>query len=274
METDTFFTGTRAHPICQDYARVGTAGIALSDGCSSSPDTDVGARALTIAGLEMLDSDPNHLEHSIYEARRSLPTSVPVYSLDATLLLAQPTPTGVQAFVSGDGVVVGRQRADGAFVIYDFDCANMPTYLSYLLDDTRLQAYCVEGGSRTITVTKRVGAVSTTLAIAHENPFTGKCDYPGEAKPFYRTLFPADRYDLVVLFSDGVKSFRDQKRSWNDDKTLPLGALLDDLLAFKSYAGSFVTRRARAFFQQCTCCGWINDDDFSMAAVYLDEGGH
>ena len=51
---DAFFSIGKTHMVCEDYARAGTQQNGLPyalvcDGCSSSPDTDIGARLLGMA---------------------------------------------------------------------------------------------------------------------------------------------------------------------------------------------------------------------------------
>src|SRR5215203_2249321 len=48
MNTDCFFNIGATHSVCQDYV-VASPYLILSDGCSSSPDTDIGARLLVKA---------------------------------------------------------------------------------------------------------------------------------------------------------------------------------------------------------------------------------
>jgi hypothetical protein len=202
--------------------------------------------------------------------------------LDATLLVGYELPdgVGVDVDVAGDGVVVGRRR-DGTCLVYDFDCAGAPSYLSYLLDPQRLAAYLQEYGQRTIRVSRLAGGwgqTSTDAGIAptsptfglislhHESPFTGQADYAGEAKPFYHCTFDKQNFDLVLLLTDGVKSFQ-------GEESVPLEQVLARLLDFKSFTGEYITRRARKFLtKECAELGWSHSDDFGMAGIYL--GGY
>ena len=52
--TDAFFSIGKTHMVCQDYARSGTTRAGhpyaiVCDGCSSSPDTDLGSRFLAMS---------------------------------------------------------------------------------------------------------------------------------------------------------------------------------------------------------------------------------
>ena len=56
MNADHYYTIGNSHSVCQDYAISGLvengAYAILSDGCSSSPDVDVGARMLSLSAKE------------------------------------------------------------------------------------------------------------------------------------------------------------------------------------------------------------------------------
>src|SRR5437868_4207156 len=59
MNSDCAFQIGAAHTVCQDYA-VAHSGVPayaiLADGCSSSPDTDIGARLLVKAAQTVIDT--------------------------------------------------------------------------------------------------------------------------------------------------------------------------------------------------------------------------
>ena len=46
--SDSYFKIGKTHLICQDYALHSEGHISLSDGCSSSPNTDIGSRLLCL----------------------------------------------------------------------------------------------------------------------------------------------------------------------------------------------------------------------------------
>lgn len=296
MNSDTFFTGTKTHKVCEDYCRSGqfrweTSNLSyaiLSDGCSSSPDTDVGARLLTLATLKtlpftaialnsgldgrflqpskILDYAVAMLDHTLDPDRRPdapAACTLNLHCLDATLLVACEVPTGVMVSVSGDGFVLAR-RHDGAAMVHEFDCGGAPTYLSYLWEPERKAAYHVQfGGKRTITVRKHTFDPLTSMVVSVHNewPFLGKADYAGEASPFYTFHLPKTTYDLVLLCSDGIKSFQTP-----DFQTVPVEEVLPHLLSFKSFAGEFVTRRMQSFLKYTD---WQHNDDLGVAGIYL-----
>ncbi|MBM3457554.1 MAG: protein phosphatase 2C domain-containing protein, partial [Armatimonadetes bacterium] len=109
MHADAAFRMGCTHSVCQDYAvalRATAAGgpaILLADGCSSSPDTDVGARLLARATARVLESVATLAPRTLPEAQRSgverahraaADLGLPAGALDATLLV----------LAAGDGV--------------------------------------------------------------------------------------------------------------------------------------------------------------------------
>src|SRR6185369_1284542 len=137
MGADCFFRMGSRHHVCQDYARTGGYRgytiAALSDGCSSSPDTDFGARFLVQAFMQvpMATGDSVAMAASCMAAASGLPRSC----LDATLLAVFESGIGVvHAIRAGDGVFAYRDR-DGTWFYDQVEFGNnAPAYLSYRLN--------------------------------------------------------------------------------------------------------------------------------------------
>ena len=280
MNADTFFAGCRAHRVCEDYARSGCIlqrpYIIVSDGCSSSPDTDMGARFLTLSAVRKLMQVPDTLraEEIIVGAASSVCLPLSPQCLDATLLVAREVPTGVEVHVAGDGFVVARD-VDKHLTIYEFDFRSAPAYLSYLLDPDRRKAYLQQGfGERTIRVWSLEAGPSprpSLIGVHHDNPFTDKADYPTErVGPFWTRTFPKSRYDLVLVCTDGASAFQHKDTL----EAVPFHEVIGRLIAFPNYAGEFVTRRVRHFVtKECAELGWVQNDDLGVGTIYFGESG-
>ena len=266
MHSDSFFTGCRAHNVCQDYARAGKTPSGrvyaiVSDGCSSSPDTDFGARLLTAAAVFSINQFTSiKPEWTIWEASRCRPPYIPVTCLDATLFAAFDNPGGwIDVTGFGDGVVVARRR-DGRVDAWSvgFD-NNAPAYLSYLLSTARLKTYTDGGyGGRIITLWED-GVPSGPVTPQDDVEFA-----------WGLTIDPKE-YDLVMVLSDGVHSFLTDPA-----KGTPMSVhfleVVNHLLDIKTFTGEFMVRRAKRFMHNtCQEKGWHNSDDFSVAAIYLGE---
>jgi len=288
MHADTFFAGCRAHKVCQDYSRASNlipnrSYAIVSDGCSSSPDTDFGARFLTLAAARDLFRSPNFYPEDIITKAATflIPPLVPE-CLDATLLIARETPEGVDVHVAGDGFVIARTRnlpdrqvpGCSHLLTYEFDFRGAPAYLSYLLDSGRRETYLKEGyGVRTIRAWSLWQDREPSLLSLHsDNPFTGEADYPsghlGGMGPFFTHTFPRETYDLVVICTDGAGAFQHKETF----EPVSFGKVLYHLTAFPSFTGEFVTRRVRKFLtKECTELGWVQNDDLAVGAIYLGD---
>lgn len=259
MNTDAFFTTGKQHNVCQDYALASRDVVVLSDGCSSSPHTDVGARLLCRMVLQ-------HGSEGLVRAQALLaPLGLPPESLDATLLMARwnPSTRSVQVFVHGDGLVVARRR-DGTHLVIDTSYpSGAPLYPSYDVDLARRERYAKEFGTRRLTTTYDNGTkVETETMILGEG---------GWSSPVITYEFFADMFDLVLLLSDGAHTFRSPVGLLGATEAVPLATVIGEMLAIKGFAGEFITRRAKKFLKDATAKGWHHDDDFSVAALHIGE---
>jgi len=300
MHSDAFFTIGKAHPVCQDYARAGKTvskfGVdegsrtfaIVSDGCSGSPDTDFGARLLTMAtveGIDVLgDRLPSKVDWLIWHALDKLPQNLRRQSLDATLLAAYTRDDGqVQVIVCGDGVVAARKRETGQVEVIEIDCQNAPSYLSYLLNPDRLLVYREALEATMDASHTHEGRILRRWAslekLRDDDPPDNEWDWPviieGEPGktvtydnfPFSINFDSAD-YDLVMVFSDGVQSFQDAETM----ESIPMSWVLGHLTDIKSFTGEFMARRCKSFLSRfCVKNRWQHYDDLGVAAIYLGE---
>lgn len=264
MESDGFYAIGASHKVCQDYARAGRAQgrvgqyALVSDGCSSSSDTDLGARFLVNAAehrLRLFDAD---YEHGWIAHRAAAAVSLfggSPYSLDATLLSAFVLDnTRVRVCIAGDGLIAARRR-DGALVTWEICDGGAPAYLSYQLSRQRLQAYFDAGyGQRRIT--ERVDGI-----------FRGQRVIELKQSGFISEIWlDAMDYECVLLMSDGASSFEGPGSSLHE--------IAEQLSAIKSPRGAFVQRRCKRFLgKYCKSRGWVHQDDLAVAGLYLGELG-
>jgi len=271
---DAFFAVGKTHTVCQDYARAELDPdmrpyIVVCDGCSSSPDTDFGARLLAAAAIHRMHADPDASLSSREEAIlfRADATAgalgLPRTCLDATLLTATLASDGqVRVSMRGDGVVAGRLR-DGTLVIHRVEHARgAPRYLSYDLDQDRLADYRAQFGD-----VSSVASFSTHGPDRAWSPDTQFNDHPDD------WVFPADRFDLVVLLSDGASSFQRvvETSTSRSLETVPLEDVVAQILDIKGFAGAFLKRRCHKFLTKfCAERRWQHADDFSAAAIWTE----
>lgn len=275
MNSDSCYHIGKSHPVCQDYARSGQNNenrsyAFVSDGCSSSPDTDIGARLLVLSAEDRIkrwDSEDINLTEVLYESVMMVPKSMSSHCLDATLLTLTESldHDSIQVTVTGDGVIAALRR-DGAlmFASHDFP-SGAPAYLSYKLDAEREKSFFRDpawGIRKTLHV--KPGAADREIVE----------DLRTEDDYAIAYILPKEEYRAVFAFTDGVHSF--QKEVVRDGVTrveaIPLIEVLTQLTAVKGFAGQFMQRRAQAFLQRfCKQNGWWHYDDLGCAAIDLGE---
>ncbi len=277
MNADCVFRIGKTHPVCQDYAVAAaqekSACVVLADGCSSSADTDIGARLLAKSAERLLpalalisesrdewQAFPNAAARAAARCAKRL--AVPVTCLDATLMTIKAEDSAFVVSCSGDGVVA-LGRHDGSIEVFVITyAANYPQYASYTLDASRRRQWAATPDNAKTTQHWTLAGANMTEADTQESPaaidvFTGT----------------AAEYRFAVILSDGVQSFARMEQTETSRTTfaVPVSEVLAGLLAFKSGQGQFVQRRMQAFEKECAKRGWQHADDLSMAAVWLSE---
>ena len=261
MEADAYFAMGKSHTVCQDYAgvlrsRVGVR-VAVSDGCSSSPDTDFGSRFLVKATLgSMADSPPAAPYIAALANEGAMAVDLPTSCLDATLLVAEVYEGLLSVVLYGDGVI-DIEYKDGKRETHSIEFEKeAPAYPSYFLRPDDMALYLEKYGTRTATVTSPLDDRSGSVVQKVTRETYG-----------YPMGFNWDAIRRVTLCSDGVRSFR-RMVSPGVFQSVPLQEVLAEVTAIHSTAGSFMVRRMRRFlYDFCPKNGWFHDDDVSVATI-------
>jgi len=255
MHSDACFVTGKTHPICQDYAFAGEDehpfGV-VSDGCSSSLHTDIGARLLVhafvseIPSFRIVQNEALMIRVATSAAGAATVLNLPIECLDATLLCCSYISLDPLAMIVGDGVVACKYEDDSIaawHVEYDH---NAPEYASYRLDPKRQERYNNEFGPlKKVTKWSTTAGFTTTTMISD---FIQLLRFNLAEKP-----------KVVAVMSDGVDTF--ESIPWHD--------VVVSLMDFKSTKGQFVQRRMKRFIKNCQKKGISPYDDVSMAAIYL-----
>lgn len=274
MNSDCAFAIGRTHRVCQDYAIAVTederAFVLLADGCSSSPDSDIGARLLVKAAQPFLPgpsaADPEWEAAQDAALRRAAQAAQSLdlrpECLDATLLTITASGGAFAVCCCGDGVVaLGRQ--DGGLEVYAVSyAASYPDYPSYRLDDGRREQWQAQPGNEKRITHWTLGADGVTSETL--------CPRRHACETWTGT---ADEYRFAAVLSDGIQSFTEtcETDTSRSPRPVPLAELLPALLAFKGSRGQFVQRRAAAFFKDCQARRRLHGDDFSLGVVWLES---
>lgn len=255
MHADSIYMIGATHSVCQDYAVAKDSYIVLSDGCSTSPDTDIGSRLLVKAAEHLIDAKTDLENLPEGAARLALKWAeammLPALAVDATLLIALIDDDDVVISCSGDGVIV-TETIDGRRDIYDISYpSGYPLYPVYLHQPDRFATMVSSG--RSIKKVKHISNVEPSQIDSFDS-----------VTHFVRLRKEA--YRFIALMSDGVRSFfTTAERSVASLDTL---SVISELVAFKSWNGEFVGRRVKRFMKDCRSRGWEHADDLSMGVLY------
>lgn len=250
MNSDYFYSKGSSHVLCQDFAaktRIGKIeAVAVCDGCSSSPASEIGAALLCQIGLacaakyfDLVTSNQRYeivLTHQILQKMRAFETDFNLRdgNFDATLLLLaanKETRKGF-IFVAGDGAFHLKTENQDVFVECSF-VQGAPRYLSYDLNEERRKLFKTEYSEKVSLKT---------------HPNNSVTDFDSPLFVSFENLVQA------TVFSDGIFSFGKQDAH--------LG-----FLKYKSFSGDFVKRRARAEMASLAKEGFVNYDDYSQASI-------
>lgn len=242
MNTDAFIDIGSTHAVCQDYAIARRGYVILSDGCSSSPDTDIGARLLVRALDQALTAHATreiaelHAEAAYTALAWSKTLGLPAQSVDATLLSAHVANEDLIIACSGDGVIILETQA-GVLDVHPISSpSGYPFYPSYLHQPDRLGEMVRHNRS------------SRTIVFR----------------------FNAADYKYAAIATDGLTSFFHTQPAATGKRVEPvrLPDVLAELWSFKNSHGAFVQRRLKRF-KKDTC--WQHADDLSLAVMHFGD---
>lgn len=258
--SDCFVQGTRNHPICQDYSLCKDTMFVVSDGCSSSPNTDIGARILSHMFMKemkneyMNDNMFNIKIDNIIKWSRDFVKRLEINDLclDATVLFGtyDEFQERIKIVVIGDGCVFARRRSDDSLVVWDFNYEhNAPYYLSYY-SGPRDQGY-----KEFSKDTKHIKTTRDGFSEEKEELDLFVCPCVTICK---------DEFYMAGVCSDGIHAFV------KEGQILDYYTCLNQLTTYKNTNGEFVKRRCTRVLKDMERDGLLLWDDFSMA-VLLDK---
>jgi hypothetical protein len=278
MNTDSFFTIGTTHRVCEDYClsthSIAKPLIVLSDGCSSSKDTDFGSRILVKAAqnlyesIDIVPSEKRFLDN-LWDLSKQSVNAIGGLSdicLDATLIIGFKIENAIQVIMVGDGTVSAKAK-DGSIHSKTVDYkGNAPLYLSYLYSDPK----------RKLQREKEFDCTKTLNEKIHKNGniLTETSKVSNEMIEVF--TFPLEDFDFVSIFSDGVSSFVEPEKSditktFKTFKNTPEHIIIEKAMDFKNTSGEFVRRRCQRLLKDLTWNGVTNTDDFSIATIYTGK---
>ena len=282
INTDTFLKIGSSHAVCEDYVLSGAHQlqyIILSDGCSSSPNTEMGSRILCYLARQYIryrfdefpGSKPGSFRlnyqdmgswiiHNAEMTARQL--GLPRNCLDATLMISYIDPfesdQTVNIFIYGDGfLVLIPKNEQYSLQIQEIEFApdNMPFYLSYTVEPLRLQSYHDRKVSKFFNATQH-----DPSKYYWEDEYA--YDWPTHLS------FSMNDYKAVMMFSDGLKSFI--KQDPTNREIIPIVDVIEGLVSFKNIKGKFIQRRVSKALKKLEKDNISHYDDLSIGA-YINE---
>ena len=265
ISTDIFLEIGSQHKVCEDYIIKGNNPepyIILSDGCSSSDNTEMGARILCHLAKKYLQyraDDLHMLEyrkmgqwiiHNAEMVARQM--GLKVSCLDATLIVAFFLDGRIKTFMYGDGSIILRKGDRVDVFKVDFS-NNAPYYLSYLIDDSRHDLY--HNMKNDLILTQPSGNEIATYTYAYDYDMT-------------MTFYPRD-FDTLFITSDGIFSFIVE--SPTERRIVPETDLLNDFMTFKNVKGEYLKRRLNKALKDLNKRDINHYDDLSIGAFISVE---
>jgi hypothetical protein len=294
MKSDSHFEIGSTHLVCQDYAISyaddEVAYAIISDGCTSSPNTDIGSRLISIIARDAISYliHKQRFEKTIdkklflnnfvltfkelvvkkcIEVKGSL--NLNVNSFDATLLVALIYP-GYQPLLVGwgDGNFIIKYKNGAIRTISMSYDGNMPYYLSYRMSHEKDIAYRQEQ--------KGLGHVTEVLSSGsalsyHHTPWEYNfMRYLDDLKGQDNN---SEMVSQIIVSSDGLQSFQYDPKSDEfqvNDKVFTLPEVYPKMIDYKNLVGEFVVRRMKSLEKDNRIKHIIHTDDISCATIVLD----
>jgi len=269
MNADSVFMIGTTHTICQDYSTssdlLKASFVVISDGCSTSPETDIGARLMVRATAERLikqthdDLPALHQEAAGQALKWAQSIGLPPQSVDATLLTLYCDGEDLIIGASGDGVVILQSHSRMRDVYSISFPSGFPLYPTYSFQGDRLAAW--HANENAYKEVKHFQGDSTLDLV--------EAVTSSDLTEVFREK--ASDYEYAVVFSDGIHSFyeRQETRTSRLLNAIAMDQVIEEIVSFKSGTGAFVERRAKKFASRCRVKGWHHFDDLAIGAIYL-----
>lgn len=263
---DIFLEIGHQHKVCEDYIISGNAPepfIILSDGCSSSNNTEMGARILCHLAKQYLryrGNDLHNIDHKkmgrwiIHNAEMTArQLGLTLNCLDATLMVSYFIDNRLYVFVYGDGVIVLKKGDEFSYYIVDFS-NNAPYYLSYLIDDFRNDLYHQNKNSKFVKEIHPTHHAERTEECAYDFPLL--------------FVFNKEEFDTLFISSDGITSFIDNNPTARTLHELP--TIVPPFMDFKNTKGEYLKRRMKKALKYTNDMGIVHFDDLSIGAYHIE----
>jgi hypothetical protein len=258
---DSFYTIGSTHQVCQDYAYCdeNTEKVALSDGCSGAPNSDIGARLMVHSYAKSLKFNKKKILKDSLSTTKLL--GIHEDCLCASLIALEKDKTDLIARFYGDGVIVAKHRDSDTFLVYEIEFpTNAPYYIYYDHSDT-FSSWETHFGSKMVVTESFYDLEHSMLTSQLINT------YPRleRQNPEHSELrFKRQDFEMVIGFSDGISTFSVE----GEKNLLPLNEVLQHFLNFKTMYPGFLKRRCKRALKDLGSKNISHYDDLSAVALY------
>lgn len=267
---DHFLKIGDSHKICEDYSWSGLIQekypcAIISDGCSSSKNTDIGARILVRSMIDTLGL--LKLERNTPEDNFNLITGLmadrvqrirdlmglPMESLDATLLMTILINDYVFMFSYGDGSIVMRNHTTGEKIRFYTDYPhNAPYYYNYTLNEDCKMAFIAAYGQTEIT--------QHGMQVPMMEHLNDRSNHWG-SNPLSDL---SDGVWTISVMSDGVETFFEGNNNVDTDEAI------EGLTNFKNFRGEYIQRKVGKYLSGLAKNNIKHYDDISVASIKFE----
>lgn len=260
-----------SHIINQDYASVGSfkyldkdfSFAIVSDGCSSSENSEIGSMVLTNVTKKLLKSgllSYDLLKTNIPEHARLVLENLGISDfsvLDATLiiLLINETDNRFTVYFYGDGFLKIQYLDQTVIKGLEYS-KNSPNYISYNLTPDRLSTY--NNYEQSLTV--------STYNININNEYTSSKEVK-KSTDQVMFQYSLEGVKTISIMTDGVESLKDVNTSESEDTVNVIESITD----FKNFNGNFLVRRYNAFKRTVLKTSIVHQDDLTIATAYINN---
>lgn len=267
MNTDTFLEIGSHHKICEDYIiqdrghlinpKYEIPFIVLSDGCSTSPNTEMGSRILCHLAKQYLkfrtDYPINYEKMGLWVIHNAelvaRQMGLHPQCLNATLIVAYQYDGKIFTHFYGDGCVIVKHKNLGVVVHIVEYGQNAPYYLAYQLNEKDHDVYDKLNLDKTITSIYEDGTTKIVeRAYDVETVLTS----------------PDDTIELLLIASDGLQTFI--KKEGSTIEKFAVSDIINTCIDFKTTEGSFLKRRMKKQMKVYADEGINHYDDLSVGA--------
>jgi hypothetical protein len=261
---DSHFVMGASHRICEDYTLHGKTDnlvwYIVCDGCSSSVNTDVGARLLAhILGKNITEIyNAQNREQTIIGYAKEVEgmlvnMGLNSQSLMVTLHIGITDGSNMTILSMGDGFdwYYTGQR----LVVMNRNYYNLPYYVGYRLNESDNTHYISEGGGFCIPTT----IINTDITREKESH-----------EPVFLVEYTLPIHDIISFGSctDGIDSFIVM---FADAKNISSYSVVEQLTQIASPTKGFITRRLIRILDGLNKKGLKPNDDIGVGAIYVVE---